>query len=62
MIFINGTSKEEGFKTTELRGKIWGEDIFKHFYAVALEMNISIQQLPSITTECAPGTTSETRA
>lgn len=59
MISIDGTSKEEPFKTTELRGKIWSEDIFKHFYAVVLKMNIFIQQLASLITDIAPAKTSE---
>jgi hypothetical protein len=48
MIFIDGTSKEEPFKTTELREKIRGEDVFKNFRAVVLEMNIAIQQLAEL--------------
>jgi hypothetical protein len=47
------------FKTTVLSGKIWGGDLFKHFYAVVLEMNIAIQLLASITTDFAPATNSE---
>jgi hypothetical protein len=59
MIFSDGSTKEGPFKTTQLRGKIWGEDIFKHFYATVLEINIAIEQLTSIITDIAPSMTSE---